>query len=394
VVETRIAREISKLGDLATAIGYPVALKILSPDISHKSDVGGVALDLATRGDLERAAQAMLGRCAGLQPQARIEGFTVQKMIRRGGAHELLAGISVDATFGPVVLFGRGGTAVEVIGDRALGLPPLNSTLARECISRTRVSRLLGGARGLAAVNLPALESTLVKLAQLAADVAEIAELDINPLLADEHGAIALDARVRVAAIAVRGVERLAIRPYPSELEEEVEHRGRRLILRPIRPEDTPQHRKFLAQIAPQDLYTRFFTLVRELPEADLAHLTQIDYDRDMAFIAVAQEAGGVKEILGVARACADPDNNAAEFAVLVRSDLKGQGLGRLLMQKLVRYCRERGTQQLWGSVLSENASMLHLSQSLGFRVRWIDHNVEEIALDLQPEPAAAAATA
>jgi acetyltransferase len=391
VVETRCARDISGLGALAAAIGYPVALKILSPDISHKSDVGGVALDLAGPEDLERAAQAMLGRCRELRPQARIEGFTVQQMIRRGGAHELLAGIALDPTFGPVVLFGRGGTAVEVIGDRALALPPLNSTLTRELISRTRVSRLLAGARGLATVDLPALESTLVKLAQLAADVAEIAELDINPLLADEHGVIALDARVRVAASSVSPVERLAIRPYPSELEEEVEHGGRRLLLRPIRPEDTPQHRSFLARIAPQDLYTRFFSFVRELPEADLAHFTQIDYDREMAFVAVERTGSGAEQILGVARACADPDNNAAEFAVLVRSDLKGHGLGRLLMQKLLRYCRARGTQQLWGNVLSENVAMLQLSRSLGFRVRAVDRNVEEIALDLQGERSAVA---
>jgi acetyltransferase len=391
VVETRTAHEISELGALAAAIGFPVALKILSPDISHKSDVGGVALDLSGPADLERAAQAMLGRCRELRPKARIEGFTVQKMIRRGGAHELLAGIALDPTFGPVVLFGRGGTAVEVIGDRALGLPPLNSTLTAELISRTRVSRLLAGARGQPAVNLLALESTLVKLGQLATDVAEIAELDINPLLADEQGVIALDARVRVAASTVSAAERLAIRPYPSELEEEVEYGGRHLLLRPIRPEDTPQHRKFLAQIAPQDLYTRFFTFVRELPQADLAHLTQIDYDREMAFVAVTRAASGVEEILAVARACADPDNVAAEFAVLVRSDLKGRGLGRLLMQKLLRYCRERGTQRLWGSVLGTNAAMLHLSKSLGFRVRGIDHEVEEIVLDLQPARTAVA---
>ena len=157
------------------------------------------------------------------------------------------------------------------------------------------------------------------------------------------------------------------------------------MILRPIRPEDTPQHRKVQAQIAPRDLYTRFFAVVRELPPADLAHFTQIDYDREMAFIAVARDASGGEEILGVARAHADPDNVTAEFAVLVRSDLKGQGLGRLLMQKLLRYCRERGTQQLWGSVLTENEPMLHLARSFGFRVRGSEGNIEEIALDLQP---------
>jgi len=391
VVDTRIARTISELAALADDIGYPVALKILSADISHKSDVGGVALNLANAQELTRAAAAMLERCQRLRPQARIEGFTVQRMIRRGAAHELLAGIALDPTFGPVVLFGRGGTAVEVIGDRALALPPLNSVLTRELISRTRVARLLSGARGVPPVAMPALEAALMRLSQLACDVAEIAELDINPLLADGEGVIALDARVRLAPAAGSAVARLAIRPYPRELEESAEFQGAALLLRPIRPEDTPRHRQFLAQVTPRDLYTRFFSGVRELPEADLAHLTQIDYDRDMAFIAVGRGATGAEEILGVARACADPDNNRAEFAVLVRSDLKGRGLGTLLMRKLIRYCQQHGTRELWGAVMADNAAMLHLSRSLGFRVRGREQNVETVALDLQPQLAAAA---
>ncbi len=390
VVETRIARELADLAPLAAAIGYPVALKILSPDISHKSDVGGVALNLAGAEELMQAAQAMLERCRQLRPQARIEGFTVQRMIRRGGAHELLAGLALDPTFGPVVLFGRGGTAVEVIGDRALALPPLNSVLTRELISRTRVSRLLTGARGLKAVAMPALEAALMRLAQLACEVAEITELDINPLLADEAGVIALDARVRLAPSTGSAVARLAIRPYPNELEETVDFHGRRLLLRPIRPEDSPHHRQFLSKVTPRDLYMRFFTGVRELPEADLAHLTQIDYDRDMAFVAVGRDAAGAEEILGVSRACADPDNNAAEFAVLIRSDLKGEGLGTLLMRKLIGYCRERGTRELWGDVMADNAAMLHLARSLGFRIHGSEQNLERVALDLQPQLPAA----
>ena len=389
VVETRIAREIEALAVLAADIGYPVALKILSPDISHKSDVGGVALNIGSSAELVTAAQAMLQRCRELRPQARIEGVTVQRMVRRGGAQELLAGIALDPTFGPVVLFGRGGTAVEVIGDRALALPPLNSVLTRELIARTRVSRLLTGARGVPAVAMPALEAVLMRLAQLACDVAEIAELDINPLLADGEGVIALDARVRLAAADACAAARLAIRPYPSELEEAAEWGGRALLLRPIRPEDTARHRQFLAQIAARDLYTRFFTGIRELPEKDLAHLTQIDYDRDMAFLAIGRDLSGAEEILGVARACADPDNDAAEFAVLVRSDLKGQGLGKLLMRKLIRYCGNRGTRELWGSVMAENDAMLHLARSLGFKVRGSEQNIETVALDLQPDPAA-----
>jgi acetyltransferase len=213
----------------------------------------------------------------------------------------------------------------------------------------------------------------------------------MNPLLADDQGVIALDARVRLAPSAASAVARLAIRPYPRELEETIVHRGRRLLLRPIRPEDTPRHRQFLRQVTPRDLYLRFFTGVRELPEADLAHLTQIDYDREMAFVAVGRDAAGEEEILGVARACSEADNGAAEFAVLARSDFKGQGLGTLLLRKLIRYCRERGTGELWGDVMAENAAMLQLARTLGFKVRSCERNVETIALELQSQTAARA---
>lgn len=171
---------------------------------------------------------------------------------------------------------------------------------------------------------------------------------------------------------------------YPSHLEERVEHRGRRLLLRPIRPQDSAQHRQFLTRISPQDLRTRFSSGVRELPESELTHFTHIDYEREMAFIAVAADGAEAGEILGVARACALADNSAAEFAVLVRSDLKGQGLGTLLMRKLIRYCRERGIRELWGSVLAENAAMQHLARALGFRTRAREQNVEEVALQLE----------
>jgi acetyltransferase len=390
VVETRIARGISELAAAAAAIGYPVALKILSPDVSHKSDVGGVALDIGNPAELDAAARAMLSRCLQLRPQARVEGFTVQKMIRRGGAHELLAGIALDPTFGPVVLFGRGGTAVEVIGDRALGLPPLNTTLARELIGRTRVARLLGGVRGQAAIDMAALEAALIHLAQLAIDVAEVVEVDINPLLADERGVLALDARVRIARSAVSAAARLAIRPYPSELEEELVWSGQPVLLRPIRPEDAPRHREFLARVDAHDMYMRFFRSVRELSAADIAHFTQIDYDRAMAFIAVARDGTGSGEILGVARAHADPDNVVAEFALLVRSDLKRRGLGQLLMQKLIRYCRARGTRELRGTVLARNTAMLELSRLLGFSARASRDDAVEVVLELQGQGAGA----
>lgn len=392
VVETRIARDESELAQAAAAIGYPVALKILSPDISHKSDVGGVALNLETPVDLQKAGVAMRERCRNLVPQARIDGFTVQKMVRRGGAHELIAGIAIDATFGPTVVFGEGGTAVEVIGDRALALPPLNEALAKDLISRTRVSRVLRGYRDRPAIDMAALELALIKLAQLAADFPEVVEVDVNPLLADERGVLALDARVRIARAEVAGTERFAIRPYPSELEERVEFAGTEVLLRPIRPEDFAQHRRFLARTAPEDLRARFFAAVRELPDRDLAYLTQIDYEREMAFIAVSTDAAGEEQTLGVARASTDPENLTTEFAILVRSDLKGQGLGVQLLAKLIRYCRERGTQRMFGEVLANNVPMLQLAARMGFRVAPKERGFLELTLDLAPGPCGAGA--
>jgi acetyltransferase len=369
VVDTRVAHDPQELDSIAAQLGYPVALKILSPDIVHKSDVEGVALDIRTATQLQSDAEAMLARCRRERPAARLQGFTVQPMIRRRDAVELIVGISVDATFGPIVLFGQGGVAVEVVADRAVALPPLNRALARELISRTRVHRLLMGYRNHPAVDLGALELALVRVAQLAVECAEIAELDINPLLADERGVLALDARVRLQPTSQSSVERLAIRPYPKELEEYLEFEGRRLLLRPIRPEDLPQHSAFLARVSPEDLRTRFFRAIRAVSPRDLASLTQIDYERAMAFIAEARDATGATETLGVARAHADPDNIAAEFAVLVRSDLKGRGLGSALLSKLMRYCTARGIERMAGEVLAENAPMLHLAQHCGFKL-------------------------
>ncbi|MFI4885714.1 MAG: acetate--CoA ligase family protein [Steroidobacterales bacterium] len=390
VVETRIVRKMQDLGAAARDIGYPVALKIFSPDITHKSDVGGVALNIESAADLDHAASAMLLRCRERSPEARIEGFTVQKMIRRGSAWELLVGIAVDPTFGPTIVFGQGGTAVELIADRALALPPLNARLARELMARTRIHRLLLGYRDCPPADMAALERTLVSLSQLAADMPEIAELDVNPLLADGHGVIALDARVRLERTAFHGSERFAIRPYPVELEEGVQLGGRRLRLRPIRPEDFAQHKRFLSRCSSEDLHARFLFTFRELPDADIARLTQIDYDREMAFIAEEIPVQGSTETLAVARVSTDPDNFEAEFAILVRSDLKRQGLGRLLLGKLIRYCRGRGTARMTSTVLSGNACMLGLGATLGFTARLAERGIMEIGLDLQSEKAAA----
>ena len=240
--------------------------------------------------------------------------------------------------------------------------------LARELVSRTRIARLLDGYRDRPPADRQALYLVLTRVSQLIVDLAEIVELDINPLLVDERGVIALDARMRVTRAALSGAERLAIRPYPRELEERAQLLGREIVLRPIRPEDEPQHARFLERVDDEDLQLRFFHAVRSFPHSDLARFTQIDYDREMAFIAVSRE-GDAPETLGVVRAVADPDHTSAEFAILVRSDMKGRGLGGLLMKKIIRYCRERGIGQVVGEVLASNQRMLALARDLGFAI-------------------------
>jgi acetyltransferase len=367
-VPTRVvAPDGDAAAQVAHELGYPVVLKILSPQISHKSDVGGVALHLANARDVRSAAEAMQQRVGAARPDAVIEGFTVQPMVQRPRAIELIAGTHVDPLFGPVILFGAGGTSVEVVADRALALPPLNAPLARALIERTRIARLLAGWRDVLPADMAAIEGVLIALAQLLAEEPRIAELDINPLLADAAGVIALDARVRVSASAPGGAAHFAIRPYPQELVERFDWRGRAATLRPIRPEDEAQHLAFLERVEPADIRMRLFYTRRSIERSELARLTQIDYEREMAFIVtVPQDAGG-EETLGVVRAFVDPDNVQAEFGILLRSDAKGAGLGRRLMEKVIAFLRGRGTQCLVATVLAENAAMRQLAAQLGF---------------------------
>jgi acetyltransferase len=375
VVPTRAAATPSDAVRAAGEIGYPVAVKILSPDVAQKSDVGGVTLDLDTPEAVQSAAERMRKRLAELKPEARLEGFIVQAMARNPQAHELIAGAATDPVFGPVILFGQGGLAVEVAGDHAVALPPLNNVLARELVNRTRVARQLKGYRNHPEADMDGILATLVQVARLVAEIPEIVELDINPLLADRRGAIVLDARMRIAMADRSGstLDRLAIRPYPAELEELVPWDGGELLLRPIRPEDGAAHVAFFAALTPDDIRYRMFVRVRELQPAQLARFTQIDYDREMAFIATRPDAGGHAETLGVGRVVADPDNMSAEFAVTVRSDLKGKGLGVMLMNKLIAYCRARGTREIVGEALPQNAPVIGLVKKLGFTVGPVD---------------------
>jgi acetyltransferase len=386
VVPTQIARDADEAVAIAAAVGFPVAVKLLSPEVTHKSDVGGVALDLADAAAVYAATLAMCDRLRELRPDARCTGFTVQPMARRPGAQELIVGAACDPVFGPFVLFGHGGTAVEVIADRAVGLPPLNTALAREMMSRTRVAKLLGALRGRPPADAAAVATTLVQVAQIVTQLPEVVEIDVNPLLADAHGVLALDARMRVQRVAPGlrdAADRLAIRPYPRELEEEVALQdGSRVLLRPIRPEDEPAHQDFFRRLTPEDVRFRFFNVLREIPHSQMARYTQIDYDREMAFVAV--DAKG--ETLGVVRGIFDADFTSAEFAILVRSDQKGRGLGHALLEKLIRHARARGARAVVGQVLPDNRPMLDLAHALGFQSRFVlGEGVIEVRLALDP---------
>jgi acetyltransferase len=375
IASATLARDADQAARAATAIfatGNTVVVKISSPDILNKSDVGGVRLNLTSERAVHDATAEILERARTMRPKARIDGVTIHPMILRPRARELIAGLADDPTFGPVVVFGRGGTAVEVINDKALALPPLDLNLAKDLIARTRVSRILKSYRDVPAADEGAVALLLVKIAQMAADLPEIRELDINPLLADKDGVIAADAQVSIAPLsdAIRGSGhyRFAIRPYPKEWERHTTLKdGRHIFVRPMRPEDEHLYPEFFSHVSQEDIRLRFFSAMKELTHPFIARLTQLDYARAMAFIAIEETSG---KMLGVVRLHTDSDFASAEYAVLVRSDLKGIGLGSLLMKLIIEYGRAEGVRAIRGQVLSANTTMLEMCRHLGFEIR------------------------
>jgi acetyltransferase len=368
--------------------GQSVVAKILSPDIVHKSEVGGVRLNLTSAEAVERATAEILASASAVRPDARITGVTLHPMVVRPKARELIAGIADDPTFGPIVVFGRGGTAVEVINDKALALPPLDIKLARDLMARTRVSRILKAYRDVPAADESAVALTLVKLAQLAADIPEIRELDLNPMLADKDGVTVVDARMAIAPLTAgargrRGHPRFAIRPYPKEWERHIAPAdGTRVFLRPVRPEDEGLYREFFLHVTPEDFRLRFFAPVREFSHAFLARLTQLDYARSMAFMALDGTSGAM---LGAVRLHADANYETGEYAILVRSDLKGRGLGWRLMQLMIDYAAAEGLRAIEGQVLRQNTTMLAMCRQLGFSIAPdpADHDIYVVRLPI-----------
>jgi acetyltransferase len=363
----RDAAEAIALAEPYLARNEAVVAKVLSPDIVHKSEVGGVRLNLTNAHAVGEAVNDILARARAARPDAHIRGVTIHPMIVKPKAQELIVGVADDPTFGPVVAFGTGGTAVEVINDKALALPPLDLKLANDLIARTHIAKVLAGYRTVPAADRQAIALVLVKVAQLSADFAEIRGLDINPLLADHDGVIAVDARVAVkpAERPAATNPRFAIRPYPKQWERRTAASdGTPLLLRPVRPEDEELLREFFTRVSPEDLRLRFFAPVKDFGHAFVARLTQLDYARAMAFFAIDEASG---ELLGGVRIHADANYQTGEYAVLVRSDLQGRGIGWLLMRMILEYARTEGLSRIAGQVLRENTTMLAMCAELGF---------------------------
>ena len=370
------------------AQGMTAVLEIVSPDIVDKSDISGVVTNLGNAEGIRQAATDILARLESRRPDARLAGWIVRARAIRPRARELIVGLADDPTFGTVVVFGRGGPAVEIINDKAMALPPLDRQLARTLIDGTRVSRLLHAYGDTPEVKQDAVEMILVKLAQMAADIPEIRELEINPLLADEAGVLAVESRVAVGSVTRKfpgkGPANFAVRPYPSQWERHIEVKGGlRVLARPIRPEDEPAVHDLLRHVTSDDLRLRFFATMRTFSHEFIARLTQLDYARAMAFIAF-DESGN--EPLGVVRIHSDSVYETGEYAILLRSDLKGRGLGWALMQLMIEYARSEGLKTVLGDVLSENTVMLEMCRSLGFEVKpdHLDRGICIVKLALQ----------
>lgn len=372
---TELAHSADEAVALAQAIGFPVVLKLSAQGVAHKSEVGGVLLSLRSADEVRQGFETIVARVAERAPQAKLAGVNVQQMIRRPHGRELIVGLARDPVFGPVISFGLGGIAVEVFRDSATALPPLNRFLALDMISRTRVSKLLDSYRGLPAIDLEALVGALLKVSDLACEIPCIHELDINPLLCDESGAIALDARVTLGdgPLAPDATySHLAIHPYPRSLTRATRLKtGETVLLRPIRPEDLDAERRFVARLSPQTLYLRFHAPLRELTTERLVRYTNIDYDREMAFVAIdANVEHPDGEIRGIARYTRNPDGSTCEFGVTVEDGWQGRGLGHALMNALENCARERGIREIIGYVLSENDDMGKLMRARMYDAR------------------------
>lgn len=370
-VQNAVAHSPNEALIIAESIGFPVAMKVLSNNISHKSDSGGVRLNVNSAHEVRGAYRDLLTQVAARVPDAVISGVTIEKMYRSSNGRELMIGIIRDAVFGPVISFGSGGVSVEVMGDTAISLPPLNRRLALDLIHRTRISRMLGSFRNLPPVDMDKLVDVLLRVSSIACELPWVHEMDINPLIADDQGAVAVDARIRVdyPKPSTDPYYHLAIHPYPAHLSTRIQlNDGTDIVIRPIRPEDAEMEAEFVRNLSNEAKYFRFMNALQELSQEMLVRLTQIDYYNEMALIAVRPNGSGEEQI-GVVRYTTNLDQKSCEFALVVSDAWQGRGIGYQLMQKLMEIARDRGLERMDGQVLSNNARMLNLMKSLNFRI-------------------------
>ncbi len=366
VPQSIVATDMASAIAAARRIGFPAVIKIHSRDISHKTDVGGVRLNLQNEDMVASAYEDMMRHVKSLRPDARIEGAVVQPMLRFASAREVLVGVATDAVFGPVISFGAGGIAVEAVRDTALALPPLNAVLARELMARTRVHRLLAGYRDVPAADLEALVAVLLGVSRMVCTLPWLAEMDLNPVLAHPGGAVVADARVVIDPARLVPPPRyrhMAIHPYPGELEGEIVLRdGTRLRVRPMRPEDGELEARFFDSLSERSRYQRFLQHLPHLPAPLLARFTQLDYDRELALVCIHEG-----QFVAVGRYAPNADGSTAEFALVVADAWQGKGLGSALLERLCSYAREAGYEALYGHILEANHDMLTLAARLGF---------------------------
>ncbi len=369
VIQTEIADSEDQAAGLAQKMGRPVVMKLHSPDITHKTEAGGVHLDLRSEADVRRAYGEIMASAQRYDPNARITGVTIQPFYSNPD-YEILMGAKRDPSFGPVILFGMGGIFTEVLKDRAIGLPPVNRLLARRLMGETKAFALLQGYRNRPPADLEQLEEMLIRLSQLMIDFPNIAELDMNPVLIKDGQAVAVDARIIVAPINVKSSEHLVISPYPQEYESrDAAQDNIHLFIRPVIPEDAPLFIELFQILSHTSIYYRFFAPLKELKPDMLARFTQIDYDREIALVAI--DADAEKErILGVARIIGYADGKKGEFAVLVGDPWQGKGIGAILLKKCLDIARAKRFETITGTVLKENRNMLTLGEKLGFNAR------------------------
>ena len=372
VAQTMVARTPTEALLLAEQIGFPVAMKVDSPDLVRKSDAGGVRLNITNAPSVRNAYHDIIEVVQKRHPNARINGVSIEPYLARPNGRELMIGVERDPTFGPIITFGAGGTEVEIFSDRAVALPPLNQYLAQDLIRSTRAAKLLGKFRNMPPINMEALEDVLLHISEMVCELPWLQELDLNPLIVDENGAIAADARIVIDHAATSGdrYSHMAIHPYPSHLVQEWEQpNGLVITIRPIRPEDAEMEQDFVKNLSDESKYYRFMDTLRELTQSMLVRFTQIDYDREMALVATLPEKDGKTVQIAVARYVTNPDGETVEFALAVADAWQKHGIGRKLMSALIESARIKGYRAIVGDVLSQNTKMFRLMGSLGFTI-------------------------